>query len=390
MLGSPVVQEAISRVSSFISSKREEEASREHNIERLEMASTELELAIERSGKLPITDVSLLRRRKILKRALEECSDILHRCKQRALQDQETEQGRTFMLAAECAIGELTLLPDLHDISHSYGAPWLGIQDSYTRLTRICRPDPTCCGSNGHESCPDNTVSSELSSKTGEQVISVNFQYYTSAQEHNFQSSIDEQGRNALIDWSPPLKVTAGYVPHGMWEDLARNYELEVDERRDENIEQVIEMVRWKTMDRLIRQPGLPYMTLWQYAHGFAVFQVRNALKPYRPHHDEDRGHDLERCKRRRRAAAAAGPATGGVGTTAVAAIDVLGEVKWPACVGVGASVSSSTVRRVAAQSPPPVAVPPPWLVRGRSGGDGEAMPRCLAEATSVYRAAPR
>jgi hypothetical protein len=79
MLGSPVVQEAISRVSSFISSKREEEASREHNIERLEMASTELELAIERSGKLPITDVSLLRRRKILKRALEECSDILHR-----------------------------------------------------------------------------------------------------------------------------------------------------------------------------------------------------------------------------------------------------------------------------------------------------------------------
>ncbi|PVH64640.1 hypothetical protein PAHAL_2G321700 [Panicum hallii] len=435
MLGSPVVQEAISRVSSFISSKREEEASREHNIERLEMASTELELAIERSGKLPITDVSLLRRRKILKRALEECSDILHRCKQRALQDQETEQGRTvrhssfpkriacaakssvayfltarkdylscsdvrrfqwfadcagkfvrdvehgcslrqytfcnplvrhllegrtlryemvhgshlrdiymwplclenrgveaelsyqyenykmpernfhlrlwlrlsestdivgaavrclqhlalqFMLAAECAIGELTLLPDLHDISHSYGAPWLGIQDSYTRLTRICRPDPTCCGSNGHESCPDNTVSSELSSKTGEQVISVNFQYYTSAQEHNFQSSIDEQGRNALIDWSPPLKATAAY--------------LEVDERRGENIEQVIEMVRWKTMDRLIRQPGLPcHMTMWQYAHGFAIFQVRNALKPYRPHHDEDRGHDLERCKRRRR-----------------------------------------------------------------------------------------
>ena len=95
MLGPPIVQEAISRVSSFISRKREEEESREHNIERLEMANTELELAIERSGKFPITDVSLLRRRKILKRALEECSDILHRCKLRALQDQETQQGRT-------------------------------------------------------------------------------------------------------------------------------------------------------------------------------------------------------------------------------------------------------------------------------------------------------
>ena len=62
-----------------------------------------------------------------------------------------------FMLAAECAFGELTLLPDLHVISLSYGAPWLGIQDSYTRLTRICLPDPTCCKSNGHESCPNNT-----------------------------------------------------------------------------------------------------------------------------------------------------------------------------------------------------------------------------------------
>jgi len=206
-----------------------------------------------------------------------------------------------FMLAAECAFGELTLLPDLHDISHLYGAPWLGIQDSYTRLTRICRPDPTCCRSNGHESCPNNTVSSELSNKTGEQVISVNFQYYTSAQEHNYHRSVDGEGRDALIDWSPPLKVTAGFVPHGMWEDLAQNYRLDVDKRRDENIEQAIEMVRWKTIDCLIRQPELPYhMTLWQYPHGFAVFQVRNVLKPYRPHHDEDRGHDLERCKRRR------------------------------------------------------------------------------------------
>ena len=104
-----------------------------------------------------------------------------------------------------------------------------------------------------------------------------------------------------MLDWSPPLKVTAGFVPHGMWEDLAQNYRLDVDKRRDENIEQAIEMVRWKTIHCLIRQPELPYhMTLWQYPHGFAVFQVRNVMKPYRPHHDEDRGHDLERCRRRR------------------------------------------------------------------------------------------
>ncbi|CAN6222310.1 unnamed protein product [Urochloa humidicola] len=93
ILGSAVVQETISRVSSIIFRKQEEKSSRKHSIERLEMAYTELELAIERSGKFPITDVSLLRRRKILKRAFKECGDVLHRCKMQAQEDDEIEQG---------------------------------------------------------------------------------------------------------------------------------------------------------------------------------------------------------------------------------------------------------------------------------------------------------
>jgi hypothetical protein len=50
-------------------------SSRGHNIERLAVAHTELELALERSARMPITDVSLLRRRKLLKRAFKECGD---------------------------------------------------------------------------------------------------------------------------------------------------------------------------------------------------------------------------------------------------------------------------------------------------------------------------
>jgi hypothetical protein len=50
IVGSAVVQEAISRVSSVIFRKHEEKVSRKDSIERLEMAHTELELAIERSG----------------------------------------------------------------------------------------------------------------------------------------------------------------------------------------------------------------------------------------------------------------------------------------------------------------------------------------------------
>ncbi|KAL6647139.1 hypothetical protein ACP70R_014576 [Stipagrostis hirtigluma subsp. patula] len=317
MLGSAVVQEAITRVSSIIFSKHEEKASREHNIERLEMARSELEFAMERSGKLPITDVSLLRRRKVLKRAFEECSDVLHKCKRQAQEGEEVErepllthssfpkriahatkssiaylfttdkdhlccsdvqrfewfadcagkfvrdvecgcslrhhifsvpllrqllEGKTlryerlqgsrlrdlyiwpicfeergveaelsyryedyempeksfhlwlvlrlsesidivgsalkclqylvsqFKLVAESAIGELTILLDLHDISHSHSPPRDGIQESYARITQICRPDPLCCNPNGHKTCAKDILSSELSNKFPEQV----------------------------------------------------------------------------------------------------------------------------------------------------------------------------------------------------------------------------
>ena len=93
MATSAVVQETVSRVSSFIFNKHEEKVSKGHNLERLEMAHTELELAIERSSKLPITDVALLRRRKILKRALNECGDVLLRYKLQAIEDEESQQG---------------------------------------------------------------------------------------------------------------------------------------------------------------------------------------------------------------------------------------------------------------------------------------------------------
>jgi hypothetical protein len=63
MVASAFVQETVSRVTSYLFSKLDdskEMASRGHYVERLEMAHTELELALERSARMPITDVSLL------------------------------------------------------------------------------------------------------------------------------------------------------------------------------------------------------------------------------------------------------------------------------------------------------------------------------------------
>ncbi|KAK3126497.1 hypothetical protein QOZ80_7AG0557500 [Eleusine coracana subsp. coracana] len=96
MLGSALVQEAVSRVSSFVFSKREERAPLEHIVERLEMALSELEFTLERSAKLPITDVALLRRRKLFKRAYEEASDVLNKHKPpsvKASEDQAQSKG---------------------------------------------------------------------------------------------------------------------------------------------------------------------------------------------------------------------------------------------------------------------------------------------------------
>ncbi|KAF0926101.1 hypothetical protein E2562_021815 [Oryza meyeriana var. granulata] len=92
-VGSAVVQETVSGVFSYLSSNRKEQASRDHNVEKLEMVHAELELALERSTTLPITNVALLRQRKMYKRAYEECGHVLHRCKLRVLEEEDKAEA---------------------------------------------------------------------------------------------------------------------------------------------------------------------------------------------------------------------------------------------------------------------------------------------------------
>ena len=89
-----IVQETVSQILSGIVQKYEEkeESNANRNLERLEMAHIRLEAALETSEKWQITDASLLRWRRKLKRAAQECDDTLHKCKQRILEDEETEK----------------------------------------------------------------------------------------------------------------------------------------------------------------------------------------------------------------------------------------------------------------------------------------------------------
>ncbi|GJN10403.1 hypothetical protein PR202_ga28493 [Eleusine coracana subsp. coracana] len=72
----PVVQEFVTRAVSFIFSNCG--VQEPHSAERLEMAVSELEFVLERTAKLPITDLSLLRRRKMFKLAYAEGTDLFH------------------------------------------------------------------------------------------------------------------------------------------------------------------------------------------------------------------------------------------------------------------------------------------------------------------------
>ncbi|CAN6170754.1 unnamed protein product [Urochloa humidicola] len=91
IVGSVLVQEGLSKALSFIMGKREEKASEGLSAEKLEMAVSEMEFALERTLKLPVTDVSLLHRRKMIRRAYLEGTQLLnkHKHKSQALQVQE-------------------------------------------------------------------------------------------------------------------------------------------------------------------------------------------------------------------------------------------------------------------------------------------------------------
>ncbi|CAL5091742.1 unnamed protein product [Urochloa decumbens] len=94
MVSSVIVKETVSQILSGLVHKCEgkEKSHADTNMERLEMAHIRLEAALEISNKWLITDASLLRWRKKLKLATQECDDALHKCKRRMLEEEQMEQ----------------------------------------------------------------------------------------------------------------------------------------------------------------------------------------------------------------------------------------------------------------------------------------------------------
>ncbi|AQL06161.1 uncharacterized protein [Zea mays] len=97
MVGSVVVGEVVNRTFSFLISKHSRERlSTREGVERLEMAHIKMEAALELSSRwqhhATDADASLLRWRRKLRRAADECDAALHRWKLRELQEEDARE----------------------------------------------------------------------------------------------------------------------------------------------------------------------------------------------------------------------------------------------------------------------------------------------------------
>jgi hypothetical protein len=97
MVGSAVVQEVVSGGFSLMRNNHEEMAYQSHLIERLKWAHLELEFALERTQRMPMIEVSLLKMRMMIKQAFQESRDLLYKQQtlRANLEEGGTEQGVT-------------------------------------------------------------------------------------------------------------------------------------------------------------------------------------------------------------------------------------------------------------------------------------------------------
>lgn len=189
-----------------------------------------------------------------------------------------------FKLQADTAMGELTLLANLQDVSHSNAPPWVGIQEKHYKIIQTCRPDPLCCIARGHGPCANNNiVPSELSQVFPEEVILFKFKCYISALEYNLCVSSHHVGKRSVMrNRSPPLKLTVSLQPHYVHDErLQASYAVEAigdndDECVDVSIQQLGETVRSDAMNCFLHQPQITnYSIRWVTKHGVAKFHVR-------------------------------------------------------------------------------------------------------------------
>ncbi|KAG2639666.1 uncharacterized protein LOC120660815 [Panicum virgatum] len=194
-------------------------------------------------------------------------------------------------LAVEDAMGELTQLHNLQDMSCSYAqfCPWVDIiQECYPDDTKFFRSDPLCCCQvNGCEPVVSSSISSDLSHIFPEETIFFGFECYVPALEYRLPlpASASDDDEHGMQDRHrrQPLELTLLFAPHFLRQCVPQgNCIFEVkggkeEERTYNSIQQTFDTaIRSEAIDCLIHQPEVTKCAVyWRPKHGAAGFFVK-------------------------------------------------------------------------------------------------------------------
>ncbi|RLM58565.1 hypothetical protein C2845_PM18G05960 [Panicum miliaceum] len=327
MVGSAVIQEVVSRVSSFVLGKREDKESKEHIIERLEMALAELEFALERSVKLPITDVSLLHRRKVIKHAYTEAASLLHKHKWQSQQeDKEIERishGRSLSFLSLIGLKkDESLCLSCSDVRRfewfadcagkfvrDVESGWRGVEAEL----QYCYED---------HKMPEKGFRLALMLRLSEStdIAGIAVKWLLSLASHFKLVTGSATGELSLLpnlldisnSYAPSLiGIQLQYIRHSDIfrqdpEGLQESYACEVtgfeEHRRDGSIQEMTELVRSQASNHFVREPELTdYGMLWISAHGCAYYVVQKINSEMTSVSNADGRLKTQRVAKRRR-----------------------------------------------------------------------------------------
>ncbi|CAL5077164.1 unnamed protein product [Urochloa decumbens] len=308
IISSVVIQETVSKILSGLTQKHregEEESNAYRNLERLEMAHFRLEAALETSDKWQITHSSLLRWRRKLRHAAQECDETLHKCKKRILEEEQMEHEISestdivgiaikclelfaphFNCAVEDMRKELTQLPtqDFSWVPYIYSS----MKEHWDNLqilgSQWFRPNPLCCKQhNQHElRRASNLDMAGLRNEFLEPVIEVNLQCQVSLSLCSRQNISLSEDLISLKD-SPYLKAGITFAPHGSSEDmLPMNARMVRKEEHclhtDVTLEQLEEIMLPGAINYFRQNAeAAVYQIIWKSKHGCALIQVEKA-----------------------------------------------------------------------------------------------------------------
>ncbi|TVU26634.1 hypothetical protein EJB05_29188, partial [Eragrostis curvula] len=303
MVISVVAQEAVSRIiSCLFQDEGKVESNANENLERLEMAHIRLGAVLETSERWQVFDPSLLRWRRKLKHAAQECDDMLHKCKRRSLEDEQKKlELRNSSLPNWIATATKSFVSSIFNCDNNELSESIVRRFECKSSLKILRENllnsllKTCHGCHLWINSRKNigTIFTTLglngvSDVSIEPVIEVNFQCQVSlsVQKKQLMTSLPEDKISTQA--SPHLKAGISFHPHGssgamlpVTKSSAITSIVDKEQdcmHTDITLEQLKDIILPRAIDYFRENSDATlYQMIWKSKHGCAFIQFEKA-----------------------------------------------------------------------------------------------------------------